>query len=41
MNANVHLRVVVRVLIPEGEVEAFYPKVHKWLRRRWGDKSVK
>ena len=41
MNANVHLRVVIRVLIPEGEVDAFYPKGHKRLRQRWVETSVK
>lgn len=41
MNANTHFRVVVEVLIPEADVGAFYPKVHKRLRQRWGEKAVK
>ena len=40
MNANTHLRVVVRVLIPSDEVDAFYPKVHKRLRKAWEKRSV-
>jgi hypothetical protein len=40
MNANMHLRVVVPVLMPADEVEGFYPRVHKRLRKTWEKKSV-
>ncbi len=40
MNANTHLRVVVRVLIPGDDVDALYPKVHKRLRKTWEDRGV-
>jgi len=40
MNAKTHLRIVVSVLIPAHEVDGFYPKVHKRLRRAWEGKTV-
>jgi len=40
MNANTHLRVVVPVFIPADEVDEFYPKVHKRLRKTWEKQSV-
>ena len=41
MNANVHLRVVVSVRIPEDRMKAFYPKNRRGLKDVWGESHVK
>ena len=41
INANVHLRIVVAVRIPQGQVKAFYPKVRKGLKDLWRQSCVK
>lgn len=41
MNANVHLRVVVTVAIPEEEMKAYFPKVRAGLKTLWGRGHVK
>jgi len=41
MNANVHLRIVVAVRIPQGRMKAFYPKVRKALKVLWRGSRVK
>jgi hypothetical protein len=41
MNANVHLRVVVRVQIPEDLMMTYYPKVRGGLKALWDRSGVK
>jgi len=41
MNANVHLRVMTEVFIPDERVNCFYPKSHKKLSKRWRSVGVK
>ena len=40
MNANVFLRVVVSVRIPEDRLKAYYPKIRKGLKALWGRSHV-
>jgi hypothetical protein len=41
MNANTHLRVAVQILISEENMQEFYPKVRKGLRKVWSQGAVK
>jgi len=41
MNANVQLRVVVSIRIPEDRMKAYYPKIYKGLKALWGQSHVK
>jgi len=41
MNANTHLRVEVQILISEENMQEFYPKVRKELRKMWRKGTVK
>ena len=41
MNANVHLRVVVSVRIPQDRMKAYYPKIFRGLKALWGPSHVK
>ena len=41
MNANVHLRVVVSVRIPENQLKAYYPKVRGGSKALWSQSRVK
>jgi len=41
MNANVHLRVVISVRIPEDRLKAYYPKIRQGLKALWGETHVK
>ena len=40
-NANVHLRVVISVRIPEDRLRAYYPKIRQGLKALWGETHVK